>query len=158
MRLSGDERVARDTLVLRMYLAGVTYRDIGSKVALSVGGVHKVIKRQLRQSADRRDDLADDAVEAYLSRMESLLAANMPKALRGDTRSVDQCRRMLDSMARVQGIVPSLAERVLPERIRDDDDDRGDDDGDDELEAWRKRREQPGYIGSYGKREMDGGA
>lgn len=26
---------------------------------------------------------------------------------------------MLDSMARVQGIVPSLAERVLPERIRD---------------------------------------
>ena len=26
MRPSGDERVARDTLVLRMYLAGVTYR------------------------------------------------------------------------------------------------------------------------------------
>ncbi|MGV0161357.1 hypothetical protein ACRU3B_18185 [Mycobacterium colombiense] len=157
MRLSGDERVARDTLVLRMYLAGVTYRDIGRKVGLSVGGVHKVIKRQLRQSADRRDDLADDAVESYLARMEALLAANWGKALRGDTRSLDQCRRMLDSMARVQGIVPSLAERVLPERIRDDDD-RGDDDGDDELEAWRKRREQPGYTGSYGLQEMDGGA
>ena len=78
--------------------------------------------------------------------METLLAANMPKALKGDVRSTEQCRRMLDSMARVQGIVPSLTERVLP--IRDDDDD--DDDGEgNELEAWRKRREQPGYTGSY---------
>jgi hypothetical protein len=146
-RLSGEERATRDLLVLRMHLAGMVYRDIGSRVGLSVGGVHKVIRRQLRQSAYRRDDLADDAVEQYLSRMEVLLAANWPKAIKGDARSTEQCRRMLDSMARVQGIVPSLAERVIP--IRDDDDD-GDDDGEgNELEAWRKRREQPGYTGSY---------
>lgn len=144
-RLSGEERIARDTLVLRMHLAGVTYRDIGNRVNLSVGGVHKVIKRELRQSAYRRDDLADDAVEQYLARMEALLAANWPKAIRGDARSTEQCRRMLDSMARVQGIIPSLTERVLP--IRDDDDGLADGDGDDELEAWRKRREQPGYTG-----------
>jgi hypothetical protein len=61
-----------------------------------------------------------------------LLAANWGKALRGDPRSLDQCRRMLDSMARVQGLVPLWAERVLPERIRDDDD------GGDEFTAWRK--------------------
>jgi hypothetical protein len=144
MRLSGEERATRDVLVLRMHLAGVTYRDIASRVGLSIAGVHKVVKRQLRQSADRRDDLADDAVEAYLARMEVLLAANWGKAVRGDVRSTEQCRRMLDSMARVQGIVPWLAERVVP--IRDDDD--GDADGDDnELEAWRKRREKPGYTG-----------
>ena len=145
-RLSGEERATRDLLVLRMHLAGMVYRDIGKRVGLSVGGVHKVIKRELRQSSYRRDDLADDAVEQYLARMESLLAANMPKALKGDARSTEECRRMLDSMARVQGIVPSLTERVLP--IRDDDDNDNDGD-DDELEAWRKRREQPGYIGSY---------
>jgi hypothetical protein len=149
VRLSGEERATRDVLMLRMHLAGVTYRDIGRKVDLSVGGVHKVIKRQLRQSADRRDDLADDAVEAYLARMEPLLAANWPKALRGDTRSTEQCRRMLDSMARVQGTVPSLAERVLPERFRDDY--YGDADGEaDELTAWRERREEPGYTGYAG--------
>ena len=63
-RLSGEERATRDTLVLRMHLAGMPYRDIGKRVNLSVGGVHKVIRRELRQSADRRSDLADDAVEA----------------------------------------------------------------------------------------------
>lgn len=100
-----------------------------------------MIRRELRQSADWRSDLADDAVEQYLARMEALLAANWPKVIRGDARSTEQCRRMLDSMAKVQGLVPSLTERVL--LIRDDEDD------DDELEAWRKRREQPGYVGSY---------
>jgi hypothetical protein len=58
------------------------------------------------------------SVESYLTRVEMLLAANWGTALRGDPRSLDQCRRMLDSMARVQGLVPSWAERVLPERIR----------------------------------------
>jgi hypothetical protein len=145
MRLSGEDRATRDVLILRMHLAGITYRDIAARVDLSIAGVHKVVKRQLRQSADRRSDLADDAVESYLARMEVLLAANWPKALKGDERSTEQCRRMLDSMARVQGIVPSLAERVVP--IRDDDDDADADGEDNELEAWRKRREQPGYVG-----------
>jgi hypothetical protein len=140
MRLSTAERQARDTLVLRMYLAGVTYRDIGHKVSLSAAGVHKVIKRQLRQSADRRDELESDAaVESYLSRMEALLSASWPKALRGDTRATDQCRRVLDSMAKVQGIVQSVSERLVPV---DDDSNDEDDDGEelDELQAYRLNR------------------
>ena len=53
-------------------------------------------------------------------------------------------------MARVQGIVPSLGERVLPERIRDHD--GGDGQGeDDELEAWRRRREPPGAYTDVGR-------
>jgi hypothetical protein len=142
MRLSTAERQARDTLVLRMYLAGVTYRDIGRKVGLSLAGVHKVIKRQLRQSADRRDELeSDSAIESYLSRMEALLSASWPKALRGDTRATDQCRRVLDSMAKVQGLVPSVAERLLPDRLDAEDTD-DDEDGLDELDLYRLRREQ----------------
>jgi hypothetical protein len=103
-------------------------RGIGSKVSLSVGGVHKVIKRQLRQSADRRDELATDAsVEAYLSQMEALLSATWPKALRGDVRVTDQCRRVLDSMAKVQGIVQSVSERLLPDDLNDNESDDDDD-------------------------------
>lgn len=140
MRLTGEEREARDTLVLRMYLAGAAYRDIGRRVSLSVGGVHKVITRQLRQSADLRGD-TDGAVEAYLSRMEVLLAASWPMALRGDARATDQCRRVLDSMAKVQGLVPSVVERLLPDRL-DAEDANDDEDGLDDLELYRLRREE----------------
>lgn len=141
-RLSGEERAARDTLVVRLYLAGVVYRDIAKQTGLSLGGVHKVIKRQLRQSADRRDDLAEDAaIEAYLRRMETLLAATFPAALKGNARSAEQVRRILDSMARIQGLFPSLAERVLPLRDRDGDDDDEEDealiDPNDELARYR---------------------
>jgi hypothetical protein len=142
MRLSGEERQARDTLVLRMFLAGVTYRDIGRKVGLSLGGVHKVVKRELRQSADRREDV-DGAVEAYLSRMEALLSASWRKALGGDVRATNECRRLLDSMGRAQGVFPgSVAERLADHLPPDDDDDEGvGPDGLDELQRYRRLRE-----------------
>ncbi len=60
MRLTGEEHEACDRLVLQMYLAGVAHRDFGRKVS---------------PSADRCDNLTDDAVEAYPSPMESLLAS-----------------------------------------------------------------------------------
>lgn len=118
------------------------YRDIGSRVNLSAAGVHKVIRRQLRLSAELRDELdTKGAVESYLARMEALLSSSWPKALRGDLRAADQCRRALDSMARVQGIVPSLSERLLPDRLDDgDSDDDEEEDGLDELERWRRDR------------------
>ena len=95
-----------------------------------------MIKRELRQSADRRDDI-DVAVEAYLARMETLLAASWPKALKGEARSTEQCRRLLDSMGRVQGVFPGVVVERLSERLPLEDDD---DDGVNELEERRRRR------------------
>lgn len=76
------------------------------------------------------------------ARMESLLVASWPKALREDTRVTDQYRRVLDSMAKLQGIAQSVSERLLPQRLDDDDDD--DEDGLDDL---RRRRDRESKYG-----------
>ena len=133
------ERATRDTLILRLHLAGHSYRAIGQKVDLSIAGVFKVVQRELRQSADRRGGLNDEAVEQYLARVESLLAASMPKALAGEPKSVETCRRLLDGMARVQGLFPSLAERLLPSEPMSDVD--IDDDGLTDLDRYRRERQ-----------------
>lgn len=158
-RMTRDERVERDQLIYRLHLAGVSYRSIAKRVGLTPGGVHKIVRRELSQAADVRDDLSGDAEIEHTERMRQLYAAYAPKAQAGDLRAADFCRRVLADLARVQGLNQSVAERLI---VGHDDDldpaDDGDDDGDDELQAWRKRREQPGYTGSYGLQEMDGGA
>ena len=56
----------------------------------------------------------------------------MPKALRGDTRSLEVCRRLLDQMARANGMYGS-AEPLVRDDVPVSD---GDDDADVELTAW----------------------
>jgi hypothetical protein len=146
---SRDERLARDALILRLHLAGVSYRDIARRAKLSLSVVHKVVKRELAKASQRRDDLEDEATTAHLERLDSLLAAQMPKALGGDVKAAEFCRRLLDSAARVQGLNASVAERLAPMLAGGGDDDFGDDELDvDELDAWRQRRADPGPDGS----------
>lgn len=153
-RMTRDERVERDQLIYRLHLAGVSYRSIGKRVGMTPGGVHKIVRRELSQAAEVRDDLQGDAEIEHSERMRQLYAAYAPKAQAGDLRAAEFCRRVLADLARIQGLNQSVAERLIVGR--DDDLDPADGDGeDDELEAWRKRREQPGYTGMQ---EMDGGA
>jgi hypothetical protein len=147
-----SEREARDALILRLHLAGIGYRDIGRRAGLSLGAVHKVVKRELAKAADRRDDLEDDAITMHLERLDSLYAVNYAKAAQGDTRSAEVCRRILDSMARVQGLNTSVAERLAPERNDPDfDDDLDDGEGmviDLEAMRWVRNNSSANSSGS----------
>jgi hypothetical protein len=54
--LSRAERERRDEKALRLFLAGLTYRQIGAAVGLrSVSGVHRNVKRELAAGAPRRE-------------------------------------------------------------------------------------------------------
>lgn len=138
-RATKEERETRDALVLRMFLAGIPYRDIGKNglVKLSAQGVHNVIKKQMKDSAKRRDFLSDNAFDVHVERLESIFAANYSKAVSGDPKAGELCRRILDQLARVHGIIGSGSGEVPPPpRVEDTDDDE---DSDDELGEYRKR-------------------
>ena len=120
------ERDSRDELIYRLHLAGVSYREIARRANLSKTVVHRIVKKQLDTAADIRLDLAGAAETEHLERLGSLLAVNMAKALNGDVRATEICRRLLGDIARVQGLNTSVAERLIPDR---DDGDDADEDG-----------------------------
>lgn len=140
-RVSTAERERRDALILQLFLAGQSFRSIGrhERVQLSCRGVELAVKRQLAASAQRRAVLTDEAVAVHIERLESLFGVAYGDALRGNMRASEQCRRLLDSIGRLHGLV-SGAERPPAEPPGDDDSDDGDD-GEDELQRWRRERE-----------------
>jgi hypothetical protein len=140
-----------------MFLAGVPYRDIGrhAQVRLSAQGVHNVVVRMMAKGARRRGLLEDDAFDIHQERTETLLAANWPKALAGDVRAAELCRRVLDQQARLHGLNARARIELLSQPIADIDDD--DDEGH-ELEDYRRRRaeaeQSPEAMSAY-SRECD---
>lgn len=102
-----EDRGVRDALVLRLFLAGVSYREIGRhpKVRLSARGVGNVVQKQLAADSSRRSLLAEEAVAVYMQRLESLLRSHWPKALAGDLKAAEYCRRVIAVEARLLGLV-----------------------------------------------------
>jgi hypothetical protein len=135
-----EARETRDALILQMFLSGITYRAIArhDMVQLSVAGVHKVVSRQMQLSAQRRDFLADNALDVHIERLESIFSANYRKAVTGDAKAGELCRRILDQLGRAHGI-DGRGEAPMPPP-RDDDGDL-EDEADDELGRYRKARE-----------------
>lgn len=105
-RLSADERFARDAFVLRLHLAGLSYRKIAchSRVRLSVHGVELALKRSLTRDRPGASTLSRQARHLYALRLESLLRSAWPKALAGDLKAAEHCRRLLEQEARLWGL------------------------------------------------------
>ncbi|QBP29665.1 RNaseE [Mycobacterium phage Typha] len=136
------ERARRDAKVLRLHIAGATYRQIAEACDISVGMADKIVKRELAKAAARRDLLGDQALAMFLERSESLFKANYPKAMKGDYKAAVICDRIMARQARLFGVVDGHgiggAGNEDPEPPDTEDD--PEDDGDDELAKWRSRR------------------
>ena len=137
-RMKAEERERRDALVFQMFLSGMPYRAIGrhERVQLSCRGVDLAVRRQLAASGQRRAVLTDEAVAVHIERLESLFSAAYADAVRGNVRAGEQCRRLLDSIARVQGLLDG-AERLPAEPPPSDDPPEVDVDGLDDLQRYR---------------------
>lgn len=133
------ERAERNALVLKLFLDGANYRQIGEQVRLSTSQVHRVVQRELAAAAKRRDLLTDEALAVCQERIERLFHAHWQKALDGDYRSADLCRKLLGQMARVYGIGADVSPLPAPTPIAEPD--PADDDGpQDELSKLRAGR------------------
>ncbi len=104
-RLSRSDRERRDGRALELFLAGLTYREIGAAVGLrSVSGVHRVVAKQLAAGAQRRELLTGEPFALWQERTEALFQAHWDRALEGDHRSAELCRKVLAQQARVHGL------------------------------------------------------
>ena len=142
-RVSTEERDRRDQLIFQLYLAGVPYRQIAARpeVRLSMRGVQLAIDRQRSARQGQRDDFGEVA-GFLIERYEQLYQVAHRKAMAGELRANDQCRKLLIELSRLHGL--DTARGANPSPVGDDD--GYDDDGlspaiafdpDDELAQFR---------------------
>jgi hypothetical protein len=99
---ASDKRQARDDDILRLFIAGATYRQIGRALNTSIATVSRVVVKKLAEGQTRRDLLSDQALSVHTERTERLFQAHWQKALAGDHRSAEICRRILAQQERTR--------------------------------------------------------
>ena len=88
--------------VLQLFLAGATYPQIAAAVELdSAQAVHDIVCAEILHSGDRRGVLVDNFKAVFQERAEALFKAHWAPALRGDHKSAEICRKLLDQQARL---------------------------------------------------------
>lgn len=119
--MTEEERAERDQKVLQLFLAGATYRQIGAAVGLaSTQSVHEIVRRELSDAGRRRSVLLEEAKSIYQERSEALFKAHWSPALRGDHKSAEICRRLLDQQLRLiapQSVKPTDEEEDQPDEL-----------------------------------------
>lgn len=96
-----DDDPERGQRALQLFLAGATYPQIASAVGADPEHVHDIVCRELEQSGQRRTVLVDEAKAIYQERTEALFKAHWAPALRGDHKSAEICRKLLEQQARI---------------------------------------------------------
>lgn len=91
----------RDQRVLQLFIAGATYQQIAAAAELPLADVHEVVVRELGATAARRSVLVSEAKSVYQERTEALFKAHWASALRGDHKSAEICRKILDQHSRL---------------------------------------------------------
>lgn len=110
--MNAKERAERNDRVLELFMQGASYRLIATKGLEGVrtpGAAHKIVEKGLREAAQRRALLSDEALAIHQERQERLLAAHFARAIGSDTvapdhRSAELVRRILAAQARLYGL------------------------------------------------------
>lgn len=106
---------------LDAFTAGATYKQIADEYGAAVSTVHEAIHRQLAKARDRRDGLADVALELQIARYEWLWTQAVERLTNagkgrevGYSQLLNSGRQILDSMTKLMGLdQPQRAEVVV---------------------------------------------
>lgn len=121
-------------------MSGASYREIARhpKVRLSCRGVELAIRRALAEDREHVDLLASEARAITLLRLESLLRIGMPRALDGNIRAWEGCRRLVEAEARFLGVDRPELGALQPEP---EEEPERDENGMTALDRYRQRHE-----------------
>ncbi|EIU63236.1 hypothetical protein [Mycobacteroides abscessus] len=103
-RMGTEERTRRDAVIMRLFVAGWSYREIARhpNVDLAHQTVAQIVHAELQKSG--RTAFTEQVGTIYLERLETLLRASWPQAINGDLRAIEVVRRVLAQEARFYGL------------------------------------------------------
>ena len=77
------EELKRARQVWELRLGGATIRQIADQLGISVGGVHKILKREFKQRREAIEGMAEQYRQAELERLDMMWAKLFPIAIHG---------------------------------------------------------------------------
>lgn len=99
----GDD-TKNDRLIAQLAIAGWNENEIAAHVNATPEHVVGVLTAWTNNLATRYDTHNTRATHVYAERLEVLVKASWPKAVKGDIRAVETARRLLEQQARLYGI------------------------------------------------------
>lgn len=98
--MNAQQRTLRNEQALDLHLAGASYARIAAALGISPATAKRAVDSALKvRAADAGD--ASDAVRTELARIDSLLVALWPKALKGNVDAVDRAIKLGERRARL---------------------------------------------------------
>lgn len=93
---------ARALQALQLRKEGCTYEQIAQQCGYrSRSGAYDAVQRELQRTMQ---EPADDVRQLEVMRLDDLYRAMIPKALKGDTWSVDRCLKIMERRAALLGL------------------------------------------------------
>lgn len=141
--MKAAERAEREQRILQLWISGASYPRIAQLVELSARQVERIVRTALAAGASRRALLTEEALAVHQERFDTLFGAHWGRALEGDHRSAELCRRMLDQSAKLHGLYADASPLPAPTTTpltSDDSDAKESEEPVDELSKLRARR------------------
>lgn len=143
--LTREQRQARNTRILALFIAGWSERDIGRAPGVNLTGqrVHQIIKAEMKNEVRHQQLVSDQALALYTTRLDTLLRAVWPKVAQGDLKGIETARRILEQIGRLYDIEEERVGALPPVNDLLNGDDGGNDPRD-ELARYRSRHARSG--------------
>jgi predicted transcriptional regulator len=94
----------RSADIFQRRLGGKTIRQIASEFGITAGGVSKILKKEYDKVHKRARESADQIKQLHLERLDFMYSCLMPGMLAGNSRSIDMATKVLERMARLEGL------------------------------------------------------
>jgi len=95
----------KDRQALELRKAGAGYEQIARTMGYAnKGGAHKAVMRALRESIERRNELAADVRELELQRLDEMMLGLWPEARKGKWLAIDRVLRIMERRACYLGL------------------------------------------------------
>jgi hypothetical protein len=142
-RLTPAQREKRDNLILDLFLAGHSQRDIAANAQVKLSHYHvgRIIRTELERATKDHILRNENAMIILLARMESLVRKALEHVETGDLKAIEVARRLLREQIDVYGLADVVRAPIPP---MNDNDIEVDGPQLDELARYRQQREKLG--------------
>lgn len=144
--MTPEQRDLRNAQILQMFIAGKSEMEIAKAVDTDRSLVNRLLKDALKETAQHRELLSNQALSVYVTRLETLIEAAWEKVEQGDLKAIEVARRLLEQQAKLYGLAgtaaPNRATTPFPplsdQQLEDPEE------PEDELAAYRQRHKAGG--------------